>query len=438
MNGRLRRFGNRDHLSVPPEALQFVISARLLRKYVDQAIPVVRQHPFGIGEAFDTDRIFAAQLHLLRDLFRDGLNLFRIRAGADHEKVGERGYFAQVQYANVDRFFGFSGADGSQPRRGFKRRGNRFNCGVQLLSNSAPESPYSYGTLKFPMRQSAVVLLCFSSVALLAQTPQAALEANANKRIDLAQKDLDKVRELVGMGALARVKLTEAEQNLGDAQDDAVLARTLYSDLPAKDWTEQMAEEGVAAAERRVQRQQERVEQTQKLVDQGFVAQSALAPLQEELTTRQTKLDLARLQARQLNNLASLAKLEESIVQSEEASRSSQSDPVLEGMEHFEGNGQFQEARDLMPIEIAFELKFDRELPISADGETGLHRALGLDHRGRVDVAVDPNTPEGIWLRTYLKSRDIPYYAFTHAMPGKATGAHIHIGPGSTRLSQAD
>ena len=37
-------------------------------------------------------------------------------------------------------------------------------------------------------------------------------------------------------------------------------------------------------------------------------------------------------------------------------------------------------------------------------------------------------------MRRYLKSRQIPYYAFTHAIPGKATAAHIHIGPGSTRL----
>jgi len=47
---------------------------------------------------------------------------------------------------------------------------------------------------------------------------------------------------------------------------------------------------------------------------------------------------------------------------------------------------------------------------------------------------VSPNTPEGVWLRGYLKARNIPYYAFTARDPGKATAAHIHIGPGSTRL----
>lgn len=272
-----------------------------------------------------------------------------------------------------------------------------------------------------------------------AETPSAALEATANKRIELAQKDLARIRDLVEIGAVARLKLVEAEQNLADAQDDAILARTLYSDLQAKDWTDSLSQDMVAAAERRVQRQQEKVEQAQKLVDQGFEALYSVEPLQEELTSRQIKLDLARSRVQQMTNVAALAKLEESIAASQEALRGRDDQaPSLEGMEHFDGNGEFKEARDLKIIQSAFERQFDRELPISADGETSLHRALGLDHRGRVDVAVAPNTPEGIWLRGYLKTRNIPYYAFTRAVPGKATAAHIHIGPGSTRLSNAD
>jgi hypothetical protein len=67
-------------------------------------------------------------------------------------------------------------------------------------------------------------------------------------------------------------------------------------------------------------------------------------------------------------------------------------------------------------------------------GETAVHRALGFDHHGRVDVALYPDTTEGVWLRQYLAQNHIPYIAFRHAVPGKATGAHIHIGPMSTRL----
>ena len=71
----------------------------------------------------------------------------------------------------------------------------------------------------------------------------------------------------------------------------------------------------------------------------------------------------------------------------------------------------------------------------SAVGETAVHRALGFDHRNRVDVALNPDQPEGVWLRRYLESRRIPYFAFWQAVPGKATGAHIHMGPMSTRLA---
>ena len=107
-------------------------------------------------------------------------------------------------------------------------------------------------------------------------------------------------------------------------------------------------------------------------------------------------------------------------------------------MEHYEGVAVFDEARDLKPLTLAFETEFKHALPISADGESELHRTLGFDHRGRIDVAVDPSDREGVWLRRYLQSRKIPYYAFTHAIPGKATAAHIHIGPGSTALPHSD
>jgi hypothetical protein len=60
---------------------------------------------------------------------------------------------------------------------------------------------------------------------------------------------------------------------------------------------------------------------------------------------------------------------------------------------------------------------------------------MGFDHSGRVDVALHPDTAEGAWLLEYLTAHRIPFYAFRQAVPGKATGAHIHIGPGSTRFA---
>jgi hypothetical protein len=77
-------------------------------------------------------------------------------------------------------------------------------------------------------------------------------------------------------------------------------------------------------------------------------------------------------------------------------------------------------------------------MPVSARGSTAVHRAMGFDHTGRIDVAVNPDAPEGVWLRKYLDTQGIPYYAFRAAIAGKATAPHIHIGPGSTRLHVTD
>jgi hypothetical protein len=63
---------------------------------------------------------------------------------------------------------------------------------------------------------------------------------------------------------------------------------------------------------------------------------------------------------------------------------------------------------------------------------------MGFDHRGRVDVALKPDSREGQWLRKYLQARDIPYLAFRSAIRGVATNAHIHIGPPSNRIRRAD
>jgi hypothetical protein len=62
---------------------------------------------------------------------------------------------------------------------------------------------------------------------------------------------------------------------------------------------------------------------------------------------------------------------------------------------------------------------------------------MGLDHRNRVDVALNPETSEGLWLRQLLEKLHIPYLAFRSAVAGAATAPHIHIGTGSSRLKLA-
>jgi hypothetical protein len=89
---------------------------------------------------------------------------------------------------------------------------------------------------------------------------------------------------------------------------------------------------------------------------------------------------------------------------------------------------------DAFRIERFFLETFGRALPISALGQTSTHDRLRFDHRDAMDVALHPDSKEGQSLLNYLRQAGIPFVAFRSAVPGAATGAHIHIGRPSRRL----
>lgn len=86
-------------------------------------------------------------------------------------------------------------------------------------------------------------------------------------------------------------------------------------------------------------------------------------------------------------------------------------------------------------IQNFFAAKFGYSLPTSAVGQSATHNRLGYDHRNAVDVALHPDSTEGRALINYLQGQGIPFLAFRGAIPGVATGPHIHIGSPSHRLS---
>lgn len=80
---------------------------------------------------------------------------------------------------------------------------------------------------------------------------------------------------------------------------------------------------------------------------------------------------------------------------------------------------------------------FGYAMPISAMGQSPTHDRMGLDHREAMDVAIQPDSPEGQGLMAYLRKAGIPFIAFRNRVRGMATGAHIHIGHPSLRLVHA-
>ncbi|HEY2987525.1 MAG TPA: hypothetical protein VGL11_07350 [Candidatus Binatia bacterium] len=86
-------------------------------------------------------------------------------------------------------------------------------------------------------------------------------------------------------------------------------------------------------------------------------------------------------------------------------------------------------------VEQFFAARFGHPLPVSARGETELHRRMRFDHKNAIDVAVHPDSAEGRALMDYLRKAGIPFIAFRGKMAGSSTGAHIHIGKPSLRLA---
>ncbi len=105
------------------------------------------------------------------------------------------------------------------------------------------------------------------------------------------------------------------------------------------------------------------------------------------------------------------------------------------GLVRFNGLGSWSLARDTARLQQFFVARFGRALPISAYGQTPLHDRMGFDHRNALDVAVHPDSSEGRVLMDYLRTAGIPFIAAWGAIPGSASGAHIHVGQPSPRVT---
>jgi hypothetical protein len=99
-----------------------------------------------------------------------------------------------------------------------------------------------------------------------------------------------------------------------------------------------------------------------------------------------------------------------------------------------EGNGKWK-LSDAGKVEEFFVAKFKKPLPLSAFGQSDLHTRWGWDHRNGMDVGLHPDSAEGRALIEFLRNESIPFLAFRGAVPGVATGPHIHVGNRSPRIS---
>jgi hypothetical protein len=209
----------------------------------------------------------------------------------------------------------------------------------------------------------------------------------------------------------------------GDEYDRALVRQLLESAT----LSEAEATSLVSAAGRRYMRRKQAYGAAKMAAETGKSTGSELEPLRREMEIARKVCDVAESLGRrgQVSAVAAEAdwELERRLVYIPSS---------MAGLtERFDGASAFSDA-DLGVMEQAFLKQFGKPLPVSTRGESAVHRAMGFDHRGRFDVAVGPSQPEGVWARRYLTEKHVPFMAFWSAVPGRATGAHIHIGPPSS------
>ncbi len=237
--------------------------------------------------------------------------------------------------------------------------------------------------------------------------PQAWLDA-ARGELERAQARAARLREAFQAGAATRVEVDAAERAVADAKDR-------YERLAAgpERLTPAIAAEERRRAEQHLAELREEAERMGRLYEAGVVARREFEAAQNAVREAENFLELARWREQELEHEWELARR----------------------VEEWRARGGRFDERTLGSLEAAYLGRFGQPLPISALGMTETHAGLNFDHSGRVDVAVHPDSPEGRWLIQELAARDIPFLVYYGAVPGKATGAHIHLGLPSPPLN---
>jgi hypothetical protein len=186
--------------------------------------------------------------------------------------------------------------------------------------------------------------------------------------------------------------------------------------------------------EKDLERVTDLAEKRKKLYDQGIISRKDYEEGERAIVETRAKLDETQKRIAEADILVAEAKAVEEELDSLEKSQTRQRGySVSSSLIRYTGSSSFA-LKDTARLESFFSNRFGRSLPISAFGQTTVHDRLGFNHHNAVDIAVHPDSAEGQALMFYLRNAGIPFLAFRNAMPGAATGAHIHIGRPSARL----
>jgi len=186
--------------------------------------------------------------------------------------------------------------------------------------------------------------------------------------------------------------------------------------------------------ESEVKKAEEKLEQSKKLYAEGLIARAHVEENERALQIAKQKLADTN---RQITNAdEQIAGIVVETAADEEIAKNlhlaKQSLVRTASFTRYTGAGVWN-LGEAWKIQRFFSDTFNKQLPIAVFGQGAIHERWRLDHRNAMDIQLHPDGVEGRALLDFLQRNGIPYSAFRSAIPGTATGPHIHIGSPSRR-----
>ena len=190
----------------------------------------------------------------------------------------------------------------------------------------------------------------------------------------------------------------------------------------------------IAIYETNVKKAEDRLDVSKKLLDEGLISKVQFEENELAVKGERDKLESARRQMTEADaQIASIlveSEAEKTIAKNLRLAR--QSLVRTTSFTRFTGTAGWN-LGEAWKVQRFFSDTFNKQLPVAVFGQGPIHDRWRLDHRNAMDISLHPDSAEGQALLNFLQKNGIPYLAFRSAIPGTATGPHIHIGRPSHR-----
>jgi hypothetical protein len=219
----------------------------------------------------------------------------------------------------------------------------------------------------------------------------------------------------------SKTKTSVPQSDLTKLRDEFVEATKVYKNS---------LEKLLASYETSVKRAEEKLSVSQKLYDDGLISKAQLEDYGRDVTLAKEKVAETQRQMASADTQIATVILEARAGEQSKLARGSLLRTTA--LIRFNG-GSGWNLSDSWRIQSFFSETFKKSLPIAVFGQGPIHDRWRLDHRNAMDISLHPDSAEGQALLEFLQKNGIPYLAFRAAIPGTATGPHIHIGRPSHR-----